>query len=54
MPACVVLQTNEHAISVAPVLVDQLDDIVGQLPFIAKTLRHFPLRKSMFSKYAAR
>ena len=54
MPACVVLQTNQHTISVAPLFVDQLDDIVGQLLFIAKTLRRFPLRRLMLSKYAAR
>lgn len=52
-PASVVQQARHHAVAIAPVLVSQLDDVVGQALFIDPALRHFPLRGPMLSKRAA-
>lgn len=44
VPACVVQQPGHHAISVAPVPIGQLDDVVGQTLLIGPALRHLALR----------
>lgn len=53
MPARVVQQTGDHAISIAPVLVGHLDDIIGQPFFICPALRHLALFGSVLSERAA-
>lgn len=52
-PACVVEQACHHPISKAPVLIGQLDDVIGQTPFIDPALRHLALRGSILTKCAA-
>ena len=42
-----------HAIPIAPVLVGQLNDVVGQTHFINTTLGDLALRESMLTEYAA-
>ena len=53
VPACVVQQASDHPISVAPVLIGQLDDVVGQPLFIGTASRCLALRGSMLAKRAA-
>ena len=53
VPASVVQQTGDHAISVAPILVDQFDDVIGQPFFIGATLWNFPMRGSVLTQGAA-
>ena len=53
MPARDVQQTRHHAISIAAVLVGQLDDIVGQPFFIGSTLRSLALRGPVLTKCTA-
>jgi hypothetical protein len=53
LPACVVQQAGDHAISIAPVLIGQLDDIVGQTLFVGPALGRLALRGSVLPKCAA-
>jgi hypothetical protein len=53
MPARVVQQAGDHPIAIAPVLVGQLDDVVGQTLFIGPALRNLALRGSVLTKCAA-
>ena len=52
-PARVVQQAGDHPISIAPVLVGQLDDIVGQTLLIGPAMRHLALRGSVLTQGAA-
>ena len=49
----IVEQTCDHPISVAAILICQLDDIVGQPVFVDTSLRSFALCGSMLPKCAA-
>lgn len=53
LPARVVQQTGDHAIPIAPVLVGQFDDIIGQPFFICPALWHLALCGSVLSERAA-
>ena len=53
MPARVVQQAGHHSISVAPVLIGQLDDVIGETLLIDPALRHFTLRGPVLPKCAA-
>ena len=53
VPASVVQQTRHHAIPIAPVLVGQLDDIVGKTLFVGTALRDLALRGSVLAKCTA-
>ncbi len=53
VPARIVEQTCDHPISVAAILICQLDDIVGQPVFVDTSLRSFALCGSMLPKCAA-
>ncbi|SMR84131.1 hypothetical protein SAMN04488030_0222 [Aliiroseovarius halocynthiae] len=52
-PARVVEQTRHHAISIAPVLAGQLDDVVRQAIFVGPALRHLGLRGSVLTQSPA-
>ena len=53
MPAAVVQHPGDHAISVAPELSRQRDDVFGQPFFIRKTEGHLALSGSVLSQCAA-
>ena len=53
VPARVVQQARDHAIAITAILAGQLDDVVGQSPFIGPALRHLALRGSVLPKRAA-
>jgi len=53
MPTRVVQQAGHHPISVAPILIGQFDDVVGQAFFIGPALGHFALRGSVLPERAA-
>ncbi|KHQ53966.1 Mobile element protein [Mameliella alba] len=53
MPARVVQQAGHHAIAVAPVLIGQFDDVVGQTLIFGPALRHLALRGSVLPERAA-
>ncbi len=53
MPARVVQQAGHHPISVAPVLIGQLDDVIGQTLLIGPALWHFALRGPVLAERAA-
>ena len=52
-PACVVEQAGYHTIPIAPVLIGQLDNIVGQTFFISPALRNLSLYGPVLTKCAA-
>ena len=53
MPAAVVQHPGDHAISVAPELSRQRDDVIGQPFFIRQTDGHLTLRRAMLTQCAA-
>ena len=53
VPACVAQQPGHHAISVAPILIGQLNDVVGQAFFIGPALRNLALRGPVLAQSTA-
>ena len=53
MPTSVVQKAYHHAVAIAPVLISQFDDVVGQTFFIGPALGHLALRRAMLTKRPA-
>ncbi len=52
-PACVVEQTGDCPVAIAAILARQLDDVCGQLTFIAPALWNLSLLRTVLTKSAA-
>ncbi|KGB27071.1 hypothetical protein HPDFL43_00038490 [Hoeflea phototrophica DFL-43] len=53
LPACIVQHAGDHAVAIAPILIGQFDDVIGQPLFIGPALGHLALRGPVLPERAA-